>query len=64
VRPDHWTVVTADRKLCAHFEHTICISGGPAEILTEFPATVYQRIGGRVRGPAASPVAVALGSAG
>ena len=32
---DGWTVVTADRSLAAHFEHTIAITenGGP-EILT------------------------------
>ncbi len=57
VKPDRWTVVTADRKLCAHFEHTICVAPGDAEILTEFPGTVYDRIGGRVRGPVALPVA-------
>ena len=56
VRPDRWTVVTADRKLCAHFEHTICITPAEPEILTEFPGTVYERIGGRVRGPVALPV--------
>jgi methionyl aminopeptidase len=27
---DQWTVVTADRSLCAHFEHTLaCTAGGP-----------------------------------
>jgi methionyl aminopeptidase len=32
---DGWTVITADRSLAAHFEHTIAITehGGP-EILT------------------------------
>ncbi len=34
VRPDGWTVVTADRKRCAHFEHTIAITDGQSEILT------------------------------
>jgi methionyl aminopeptidase len=47
VRADHWTVVTADHNLSAHFEHTICIMSGAAEILTEFPPSVYERIGGR-----------------
>jgi methionyl aminopeptidase len=32
--PDGWTVETADGKLSAHFEHTIAISDGEAEILT------------------------------
>jgi methionyl aminopeptidase len=31
---DKWTVVTRDRKPSAHFEHTIVIRGGKAEILT------------------------------
>lgn len=31
---DGWTVVTADRSLAAHFEHTIAITGDGAEILT------------------------------
>jgi methionyl aminopeptidase len=34
VGSDGWTVTTADGSLCAHFEHTIAISGGEAEILT------------------------------
>jgi methionyl aminopeptidase len=32
--PDGWTVETADGKLSAHFEHTIAITDGEAEILT------------------------------
>ncbi len=31
---DGWTVVTADGKLSAHYEHTILIKDGEAEILT------------------------------
>ncbi|MBP3038166.1 type I methionyl aminopeptidase [Bacillaceae bacterium Marseille-Q3522] len=31
---DHWTVVTADGKNCAHFEHTIAITDSGVEILT------------------------------
>lgn len=31
---DRWTVVTADRKPSAHFEHTILITKGEPEILT------------------------------
>jgi methionyl aminopeptidase len=34
VLDDDWTVVTADGKLSAHFEHTIAIRDGDAEILT------------------------------
>jgi methionyl aminopeptidase len=32
---DGWTVVTADGKASAHWEHTIAIHGGRTEILTE-----------------------------
>jgi len=31
---DHWTVLTADGSLSAHFEHTIAITGQGAEVLT------------------------------
>ncbi|MFH2137797.1 MAG: type I methionyl aminopeptidase [Candidatus Omnitrophota bacterium] len=31
---DGWTAVTKDRKLSAHFEHTVCITEDDAEILT------------------------------
>ena len=31
---DHWTVVTADGSLSAHFEHTIAITDGEPETLT------------------------------
>jgi len=34
VLPDGWTVVTADRKPSAHFEHTIAVVGGGSDILT------------------------------
>ncbi|MFV8829681.1 type I methionyl aminopeptidase [Alkalihalobacterium sp. APHAB7] len=32
---DNWTVVTTDRKNCAHFEHTIAITETGYEILTK-----------------------------
>ncbi len=31
---DGWTVKTKDRSLCAHFEHTIAVTDGVAQILT------------------------------
>jgi len=34
VKGDHWTVVTADGNLSAHFEKTIAITDGEAEVLT------------------------------
>jgi len=33
-RPDGWTIVTKDGSLSAHFEHTVAIVPGGAEILT------------------------------
>ncbi len=35
VLDDDWTVVTADGKLCAHFEHTVAITNNGPEILTK-----------------------------
>ncbi|MCL5290263.1 MAG: type I methionyl aminopeptidase [Firmicutes bacterium] len=32
---NNWTVVTLDNKLSAHFEHTVVITGGEPEILTQ-----------------------------
>jgi methionyl aminopeptidase len=34
VDDDHWTVRTADGSISAHFEHTIAITDGEAEVLT------------------------------
>lgn len=34
VLPDKWTVVSADGSYAAHFEHTVAITTGNAEILT------------------------------
>jgi methionyl aminopeptidase len=33
--PDRWTVVTADRKVSAHFEHTVGITAAGPRILTD-----------------------------
>jgi methionyl aminopeptidase len=35
VKKDRWTVVTIDGKLSAHFEHTVAITEGDAEVLTK-----------------------------
>ncbi len=35
VLDDHWTVVAADGKPCAHFEHTVAITENGPEILTK-----------------------------
>lgn len=32
---DHWVVVTADRKFCAHFEHTVAITREGSDVLTD-----------------------------
>lgn len=34
IAPNNWTVVTADGSLSAHFEHTIVITNGEADVLT------------------------------
>lgn len=34
---DHWTVVTLDKSVCAHSEHTVLITDDGAEILTPVP---------------------------
>jgi methionyl aminopeptidase len=34
VLENRWTVVTKDRKLSAHFEHTVVVTENGAEILT------------------------------
>jgi len=34
ILPDHWTVVTADGSLSAHFEHTVAVTKDGPEILT------------------------------
>lgn len=35
VLSDDWTVVTADGKLSAHYEHTVLVTGGDPEVLTD-----------------------------
>jgi methionyl aminopeptidase len=35
VAPDQWTILTADKSMSAHFEHTVLITEDGAEILTE-----------------------------
>ena len=34
--PDRWTIKTRDGKLAAHFEHTVAVCRGKAEILSSF----------------------------
>ena len=34
--PDKWTIITRDRKPAAHYEHTVAIRNGKAEILSTF----------------------------
>ena len=36
ILPDKWSVLTVDRKPAAHFEHTIVVRKGKAEILSSF----------------------------
>ncbi len=43
---DRWTVVTLDRKLSAHFEHTVLVTKDEPEILTARPRLVPKLTGG------------------
>lgn len=36
---DGWTVITSDKKPSAHFEHTVLVTDGDPEILTDRPRT-------------------------
>ena len=42
---DKWTVVTEDGALSAHFEHSILITDGDAEILTPRPRLMEHAAG-------------------
>ena len=33
---DGWTIVTSDKKFSAHYEHTIVVRKGKAEVLSSF----------------------------
>jgi methionyl aminopeptidase len=37
VRPDRWTIATADGSLAAHFEHTVAVTANGPRILTAAP---------------------------
>ena len=36
MEPDRWTIRTCDGKWAAHFEHTIAVRKGKAEVLSTF----------------------------
>ena len=36
MQPDRWGIVTRDHKIAAHYEHTICVRKGKADILSSF----------------------------
>ncbi len=39
VKSDGWTVITADGKLSAHFEHTVAITDNGPDVLSRMPAS-------------------------
>ena len=41
---DGWTIVTADKKPSAHFEHDVALVNGKPELLSTF-AYIYQALG-------------------
>lgn len=45
---DGWTVITADRKVSAHFEHTVLVTEGEPELLTWRPKEATAEILGLV----------------
>jgi methionyl aminopeptidase len=44
IMEDKWTAVTRDRKLSAHFEHTVAVTEDGPRILTKHENGVYNRI--------------------
>jgi methionyl aminopeptidase len=40
---DNWTVVTKDRSLSAHFEHTVAVCDGRAQVLTQSGSSILRR---------------------
>ncbi len=40
---DEWTVVTVDRKLAAHFEHTVAVTEGGCDVLTDGRAVAGEK---------------------
>ncbi len=51
-KDDQWTIVTADGRLSAHYEHTVAVTDGGCEILTlsEDPAPQAAAVTGGMRG--------------
>ena len=41
---DHWTIVTGDRKMSAHFEHTLALTSSGVRVLTGPPENDSERI--------------------
>jgi methionyl aminopeptidase len=44
IKQDNWTAVTADKRLSAHFEHTIALTTDGAEILSQAPGKSSARL--------------------
>ena len=40
---DHWTCITRDKSLCAHFEHTIAITKEGPKRLTTAPESAEEK---------------------
>jgi methionyl aminopeptidase len=49
VLEDRWTAVTTDGKRSAHFEHTLAITDGEAEVLTEWNPARFGSVLGALR---------------
>lgn len=40
---DNWTIVTKDKSISAHFEHTILVKQHNCEIITQIPTTIFNQ---------------------
>lgn len=48
VLDDRWTAVTLDGKLSAHYEHSVAITEGDPEILTEWEGDSFKQLAGLI----------------
>lgn len=60
-KPDRWTVVTADGKLSAHFEHTVAVRPDGYEVLTALDGEAFMSESGGEFGASERPKREAFG---
>src|SRR5690625_7875617 len=47
--PDGWTIIAADRKPSAHFEHDVALVDGKPQLLSTFDRSEERRVGKECR---------------